>query len=65
MSKKDIKNSENKKKKKKKKTWKKVVLVILLVLLVAGGVFAYKVHQNGGGTSRNVDYCIKYQKRFK
>lgn len=51
MSKKDIKNSENKKKKKKKKTWKKVVLVILLVLLVAGGVFAYKVNQNGGGTS--------------
>lgn len=51
MSKKDIKNSENKKKKKKKKTWKKVVLVILLVLLVAGGIFAYKVNQNGGGTS--------------
>lgn len=51
MSKKDIKNNENKKKPKKKKIWKKVILVILLVLIVAGGVFAYKVHQNGGGTS--------------
>ncbi len=51
MSKKDIKNSENRKKKKKKNTWKKVILLVLLVLLVAGGVFAYKVQQNGGGTS--------------
>lgn len=51
MGKKDIKNSENKKKQKKKKVWKKVVLVIILVLLLVGGVFAYKVHQNGGGTS--------------
>lgn len=35
--------------KKKKKVWKKVLLIILLLLLVAGGVFAYKVHKNGGG----------------
>ena len=34
---------------KKKKVWKKVLLIILLLLLVAGGVFAYKVHKNGGG----------------
>lgn len=51
MSKKDIKNNGNKKKKKKKSTWKKVLLIIVLVLLIAGGVFAYKVKQNGGGTS--------------
>ena len=51
MSKKDIKNNGNKKKKKKKNTWKKVLLIIVLVLLIAGGVFAYKVKQNGGGTS--------------
>ena len=35
--------------KRKKKVWKKVLLIILLLLLVAGGVFAYKVHKNGGG----------------
>lgn len=45
------KNIKNNKKKGKKKIWKKVLLIILLILLVAGGVFAYKVHQNGGGTS--------------
>ena len=51
MNKKNIKNSnENKKKKRKKKTWKKMLLLIVLILLVAGGVFAYRVHQNGGGT---------------
>ena len=45
------KNIKNNKKKGKKKIWKKVLLIILLILLVAGGIFAYKVHQNGGGTS--------------
>lgn len=40
-----------KKKKTKKKTWKKVLLIIVLILLIAGGVFAYKVHLNGGGMS--------------
>ncbi len=49
MNNKNIKN--NKKKKGKKKIWKRVLLLIILVLLVAGGVFAYKVHKNGGGTS--------------
>ena len=33
------------------KTWKKVLLVILLIILIAGGVFAYRVHKNGGGLS--------------
>ena len=44
-------NSKNKKEKKKMKTWKKVLLVILLIILIAGGVFAYRVHKNGGGLS--------------
>ncbi len=49
MNNKNIKN--NKKKKGKKKVWKKIILILILVLLIAGGVFAYKVHKNGGGTS--------------
>ena len=54
MGKKQIKdkNMKNPKKKKtKKKTWKKVLLIIVLILLITGGVFAYKVHLNGGGMS--------------
>ena len=51
------KNSKNKnqntkqKPKKKMKMWKKIFLIILLILLIAGGVFAYRVHKNGGGLS--------------
>ena len=37
--------------KKKMKMWKKIFLIIVLILLVAGGVFAYRVHRNGGGLS--------------
>ena len=37
--------------KKKMKMWKKILLVIILILLIAGGVFAYRVHRNGGGLS--------------
>ena len=40
-----------KKPKKKMKMWKKIVLIILLILLIAGGLFAYRVHRNGGGLS--------------
>ena len=47
------KNNKNTKQKPKKKMkmWKKIFLVILLILLIAGGVFAYRVHRNGGGLS--------------
>ena len=46
------KNQNTKQKTKKKmKMWKKIVLIILLILLIAGGVFAYRVHRNGGGLS--------------
>ena len=35
--------------KKKKHTGLKIFLIILLILIIAIAVFAYKVHQNGGG----------------
>ena len=45
-------NQKTKQKPKKKmKMWKKICLIILLILLVAGGIFAYRVHKNGGGLS--------------
>lgn len=46
------KEKRNKEKKATKKGWKifKVILFILLVaILIGGGVFAYKMHKNGGG----------------
>ena len=50
---KDIKTNKtskkNNNKKKKKKIWRKIILLILLIGLVIGGLFAYRVHQNGGG----------------
>lgn len=46
----DYKGKEKKNKKNKKiKTWKKILLILFFILLIAGGVFAYKVHENGGG----------------
>ena len=38
-----------KKNKRKGKIFRKILLVILLLILVSGGIFAYKVYQNGGG----------------
>ena len=35
--------------KKKKKVFLTVVLILILIIAIAGAVFAYKVHQNGGG----------------
>ena len=40
---------QTKNKKKKKGIGKKILLLLLLLLLIVGGVFAYKVHKNGGG----------------
>lgn len=45
------KSKKRKKNKRKTKVIRKILLIILLVLLVAGGVFAYRVHKNGGGMS--------------
>lgn len=39
----------NKKNKKKSGIGKKIALFILLIIIVAAGLFAYRVHQNGGG----------------
>lgn len=63
MNKKEIKN--NKKKKRKKKTWKKVLLIFLLALLIAGGVFAYKVHKNGGGMSGMLATMVGHDENTK
>jgi len=43
------KDSKTKEKKRKGGKGKKIFLVILLILLILGGIFAYKVHKNGGG----------------
>lgn len=63
MNHKNVKNS--KKKKRKKKTWKKILLVFLIVLLVAGGVFAYKVHLNGGGMSGMLATMVGHNENTK
>lgn len=60
---KNIKN--NRKKKRRKKTWKKIILIFLLVLLIAGGVFAYKVHKNGGGMSGMLATMIGHDENTK
>lgn len=66
MNNKNIKNiKNNKNKKKKKKTWKKILLVLLLVLLIAGGVFAYKVHLNGGGMSGMLATMVGHDQNTK
>lgn len=42
-------NNKKNNKRKKMKTWKKVLLIIFAIVLILLGVFAYKVHINGGG----------------
>lgn len=60
------KNSKNtKKKRRKKKTGKKILLVFLFVLLMVGGVFAYKVHKNGGGVSGMLATMIGHDENTK
>ena len=62
----NIKENKNRKNKKKKmKTWKKVVLVIFLILLIALGVFAYRVHINGGGMSGMLATVVGHDKNTK
>lgn len=63
MNNKKVKSS--KKKKGKMKTWKKVLLVFLLFLLVAGGVFAYRVHLNGGGMSGMLATVVGHDENTK
>ena len=54
-----------KRNKKKKKVWKRVLLIILLILLIAGGVFAYKVHKNGGGLSGILATAVGHDENTK
>ncbi len=60
------KNTKNtKKKRRKKKTGKKILLIFLFVLLIAGGIFAYKVHRNGGGVSGMLATMIGHDENTK
>ncbi len=75
MNKKNIKNSKNnnknnsknnsKNKKKNKKIGRKILLIFLLVILIAGGVFAYKVHKNGGGMSGMLATMVGHDENTK
>lgn len=56
---------KNRKKKGKKKIWKKILLIFLFVVLVAGGVFAYKVHLNGGGMSGMLATMVGHDENTK
>lgn len=57
------KNGKNKKKKTKK--IKKILIIILLILLIAGGVFAYRIHQNGGGMSGMLATVVGHDENTK
>lgn len=62
----NIKDSRNRKNKKKKmKTWKKVFLVILLILAIGIGIFAYRVHLNGGGMSGMLATVVGHDENTK
>ncbi len=59
------KNTKNNKKKKKKKMGKKILLLCLFILLVIGGVFAYRVHRNGGGLSGMLATMVGHDENTK
>lgn len=60
------KNSKNtKKKKRRKKASKKILLIFLVLVLIAGGVFAYKVHKNGGGMSGMLATMVGHDENTK
>jgi len=66
MNHKNVKNNQkNKKKKTKAKAWKKVLLVFLGILLIAGGVFAYRVHKNGGGMTGMLATMVGHDENTK
>lgn len=65
MNKKNTKNTKNNKKKKKKKIGKKILLLCLFILLVIGGVFAYRVHRNGGGLSGMLATMVGHDENTK
>lgn len=66
MNDRNTKNSKNtKKKKRKNKAIRKILFIFLMVLLVAGGVFAYKVHKNGGGMSGMLATMVGHDENTK
>lgn len=58
-------SKSTKTKKKKMKTWKKVLLCIVLILAVLIGLFAYKVHLNGGGMSGMLATMVGHDENTK
>lgn len=59
------KNIKKNKKKKTKNTGKKILLIFFLILLIAGGIFAYRVHQNGGGMSGMLATMVGHDQNTK
>ena len=59
------KNIKNNKKKRPKKVLKKIMLLIILILIMAGGVFAYRVHLNGGGMTGMLATMIGHDENTK
>lgn len=53
-----LKTEKEKTNKKKKRIGLIIFLIILLILGIAGGIFAYKVHKNGGGVSGLVSAIV-------
>ena len=58
-------SKSTKTKKKKMKTWKNVLLCIVLILAVLIGLFAYKVHLNGGGMSGMLATMVGHDENTK
>ena len=65
MGNKQTNNKKKKKKKTKMKTWKKVLLVIFVILVIAIGLFAYRVHKNGGGVSGMLATVVGHDENTK
>ncbi len=59
------KNIKNNKKKRPKKVLKKIMLLIILILIIAGGLFAYRVHLNGGGMTGMLATMIGHDENTK
>lgn len=62
-----VKQAKNmsKKDKKSKGILRKILLLILLLLIIAGGVFAYKIHKNGGGLSGMLATVVGHDENTK
>lgn len=56
---------KNKKKKRKKKIGRKILLLLLFVLVITGGIFAYRVHLNGGGMSGMLATMVGHDQNTK